>query len=122
MALSINLLVLRCRDIEVAQQFYSCLGFEFQSEKHGNGPTHYAAENFGYVLELYPLPEGKEPDNVRLGFATPMFETISEMCLNDESIKVVKGPHEAFGRRAILLQDPDGRKVEVSELSKSTEV
>ena len=57
MKLAANLLVLRCTDVEITWRFYEQLGLAFVEEKHGNGPQHYAWENSGFVLELYPAAE-----------------------------------------------------------------
>lgn len=84
---ALNLLVLRCRDIEDTRQFYETLGIRFRQEQHGTGPVHYAAELGGLVLEPYPTKG--EPDNTRLGFKLGTGETCR------------------------VLADPDGRKVEV---------
>ena len=35
-----NLLVLRCRDIEATRAFYETLGICFTQEKHGTGKNH----------------------------------------------------------------------------------
>ena len=58
MKLAVNLLVLRCKDIEVTRRFYEQLGLSFVEEKHGTRPQHYAWESGGFVLELYPAAEG----------------------------------------------------------------
>lgn len=85
----LNLLVLRCRDIQASKQFYEGLGMQFVQEQHGNGPAHFAAECDGMVFELYPLKPSEAADNIRLGFQT---DTV---------------------RERILVTDPDGRKVEL---------
>ena len=83
----LNLLVLRCRDIELTRLFYEGLNLHFISEQHGNGSRHYTAVmDNGLVLELYPAKG--EPDNTRLGF-------------------------HFGGKSQRVLQDPDGRYVEV---------
>lgn len=40
--------------IEESKDFFLKNVGPWQLEKHGNGPTHYAYENEGYVFELYP--------------------------------------------------------------------
>lgn len=67
--MNLNLLVLRCRDIEATRTFYTQLGLTFTREQHGNGPVHYSTYLDGLLLELYPT--NAEPDNVRLGFSVP---------------------------------------------------
>ncbi len=65
----LNLLVLRCRDIEATRTFYTQLGLTFTREQHGNGPVHYSTYLGRLLLELY-LTNG-ESDNIRLGFSVP---------------------------------------------------
>ncbi|WMP19471.1 VOC family protein [Thiothrix lacustris] len=65
----LNLLVLRCRDIEATRTFYTQLGLTFTREQHGSGPVHYSTYLGGLLLELYPT--NGEPDNVKLGFSVP---------------------------------------------------
>ena len=50
----LNLLVLRCRDLERARAFYEVLGLRFTRHAHGSGPQHYAHEDERGVFELYP--------------------------------------------------------------------
>lgn len=38
----LNLLVLRCRDIEATRTFYTQLGLTFTREQHGSDPVHYS--------------------------------------------------------------------------------
>jgi lactoylglutathione lyase len=72
MNLSISLLVLRCKDIDVTRRFYEHLGIVFTKEKHQEGPDHYSWENSGFVLGLYPTADGQVPDQVRLGVLDPL--------------------------------------------------
>ena len=90
MLIELNLLVLRCRDIEVTRQFYEqLLGINFTLEQHGQGLPHYASIlGNGLVWELYPTQES--PDKTRLGFK-------------------LKGNYVSY-----VVKDPDGRSVEIS--------
>lgn len=109
----LNLLVLRCRDIETSRLFYEHLGIEFQKEKHGSGPEHYASVFEGMVFELYPL-KGDEPvDRSRLGFAVNL-ETDLKESLEAADIEIFSS-YEFDGRLIFVVQDPDGRKVELSQ-------
>ena len=115
MKLAVNLLVLCCMDIEVTRRFYEQLGLAFVEEKHGSGPRHCVSESGGFVLELYPAAEGQTPDNVRIGFSTPFLADLSGNLRHSLDVNVVKQPHATADRLVMLLQDPDGRKVEVSQ-------
>lgn len=75
---SLNLLVLKTRQLEQVRAFYECLGVTFSAERHGNGPAHYAGQLGAAVLEVYPLPEdGTAADSTtRLGFAVADLENV----------------------------------------------
>ena len=60
---SLNLLVLRCANIERSKSFYELFGLAFNKEQHGNGPLHYSSSDERGVFEIYPL-EGASADLV----------------------------------------------------------
>jgi catechol 2,3-dioxygenase-like lactoylglutathione lyase family enzyme len=110
-----NLLVLRCKDAEVTRRFYEQLGLTFVEEKHGAGPQHHAWENGGVVPELYPVADGQAPDNVRIGFSTPLLGDFSGNPRPGSGVIILKGPYAPAERLVMLRQDLDGRKVEISQ-------
>lgn len=102
------LLVLRCQALEASKRFYERLGFRFVKEQHNDGPIHYASQDAGMVFELYPSREDDVTDRTRLGFSVPnlgeivaTLETLSRHVIADEVVHIV--------------QDPDGRRVELRE-------
>lgn len=113
--MTLNLLVLRCQDVSRTRWFYEQLGLVFVEEKHGAGPSHYASQTGGLVLELYPITANQSPDNVRLGFSTHLLADINGNIRHGTDVKILKGPYAASDRLVMLLQDPDGRKVEISQ-------
>jgi len=113
MDLKLNLLVLRCREIDASKSFYEQLGIEFQKEKHGSDPEHYAVVFDDTVFELYPLKEGEPVDRSRLGFAVNL-ETDLKECLDAASIEILS-QYEVGDRLVFVVQDPDGRKVELCQ-------
>jgi lactoylglutathione lyase len=115
MALTLNLLVLRCKDLEATRRFYEKLGIVFTNERHGTGPQHYAWETDAFVLELYPTKEGETPDSIRLGFSTPLLADVSGGIRHSPEVRVLKPTYSTPDRLIMLLQDPDGRKVEISQ-------
>jgi catechol 2,3-dioxygenase-like lactoylglutathione lyase family enzyme len=115
MKLAVSLLVLRCKDIERTRRFYEQLGLEFKEEKHGKGPQHYAWESGSFVLELYPAGKGQPADNVRIGFSTSLLADVAGNVRHNPDMNVLKPPYATADRLIMLLQDPDGRKVEVSQ-------
>lgn len=105
--MKINLLVLRCKDLEISRQFYESLGFHFVEERHGKGVAHYSSEDAGLVFELYPLKESEGPDNSRLGFTV---RDLQEILTHTTPV----AEYEINGKRMYIVQDPDGRKIEIS--------
>ena len=94
-------------------QFYSALGLVFTKHSHGTGPEHYAAENAGAVLELYPLTDTQNPTNsVRLGFSVDSLEDVLVKLQTLESKTISQPKDSPWGRRAVV-KDPDGHTVEL---------
>jgi catechol 2,3-dioxygenase-like lactoylglutathione lyase family enzyme len=116
MKVTLNLLVLHCKDIELTRRFYERLGWRFTKERHGKGPEHYVSSDAGLVLELYPVQGEHVPDMVRLGFSTALLADVSGEILHRSDITVLKPPYATADRLIMLLEDPDGRKVEVSQV------
>jgi len=108
-AKTLNLLVLRCRDIEKTKDFYKKLSLSFVKEQHGEGAVHYATKVGDLVLELYPLGESNVESN-RLGFTV----NSSKQILEDEEIELVS-QYSFDGQIYYVIVDPDGRKVEIVE-------
>ena len=105
--MKLNLLVLRCNNIENTKKFYEKLGLKFIREQHGKGAVHYATYVGKTVLELYPLKENSEIEQSRLGF------TVEKNFLDNMKNDVVS-TYEFNGQKVFVVQDPDGRKVELS--------
>ncbi|WP_109699989.1 VOC family protein [Chitinophaga deserti] len=114
----LSLLVIKTDKMQEQQDFYTLLGFTFEYHKHGNGPFHYASTGNGFVLEIYPLPKSvPSPDNTtRLGFKVSSLEKLVNL-LNKKGIKIISQPAEtAWGFNAIV-EDHDGRKIELTEVT-----
>ncbi|HLJ55649.1 MAG TPA: VOC family protein [Chthonomonadaceae bacterium] len=116
---ALNLLVLRCGDVAASLVFYQALELEFVEERHGAGPTHFAATMGELVIELYPRPdarptEGSGCDPARLGFTVSTLDGVLAR-LADLGVLVESPPRATrWGRRAVV-RDPDGRAVELVE-------
>jgi len=113
--MKLNLLVLRCKSIQITKMFYEKLGLIFVQEQHGKGAVHYATHVDEMVLELYPLKEGFEIEQSRLGFSVA--KGLIENMKND-----VVSQYEFNGQKVFVVQDPDGRKVELVEEVEADEV
>jgi hypothetical protein len=103
---NLNLLVLRCKDIDKSREFYEKLSFCFIEEQHGKGPIHYSTMIGSLVLELYPLGKSNI-DNVRLGFTID-----NKKILENENIEIVS-EYSFNDVMTYIVVDPDGRKVEI---------
>ncbi len=115
----LNLMVLRTTDLASARSFYEALGLSFVQEQHGTGPVHFSCERGGTVMELYPGKPGQAPERLNagatmLGFSVESVDAALEK-LKVLDVKVVTEPKDSpWGRRMVVL-DPDGRAIEVSE-------
>lgn len=110
----LKLLVLRTPDLQALHGFYEKLGFHFEYHCHGASPYHYSTTMGNTIIELYPLAKGQaEADSyLRLGFELERFdEVIAE--LKQLTIPFMSEPVQTdFGFMAVV-QDPDGRKIEL---------
>lgn len=114
----LSLIVIKTLDILRLREFYSLLGVEFVEERHGSGPVHFAAQLGTTCFEVYPLSQGqREPDaSTRLGFTLPQFEETLEL-LKQSGVEFVREPQPSpWGLRAVV-RDPDGRSIELAELT-----
>lgn len=115
----LNLIVIRAADLEKSLAFYRALGLEFQQEQHGAGPIHYASIMREIVIEIFPGKPGSAPDRrqagaTMLGFQVENLEAIIEVLKNSEAAILTPPQDSQWGRRAVV-QDPDGRAVELGE-------
>lgn len=114
----LKLLVIRTPDIQALHEFYKRLGFQFEYHQHGPSPYHYSATIGTTVVELYPLAKGQaEADPyLRLGFELECFDDVMAE-LKQKTIPFITEPTQTdFGFMAVV-QDPDGRKIELYKIS-----
>jgi lactoylglutathione lyase len=109
---SLNLVVIRAPDIEVAHRFYSALGLSFTKHAHGKGPTHYSCEEGSVVFEIYPQAGPDDKTNgVRLGFKVSNVDEVVS-CAQKHGAKMISPAKESsWGLRAVV-EDPFGHKIE----------
>jgi len=113
---TLNLVVLRCADIDQAMAFYSKLGLNFRKHQHGTGPEHYSAEMAGAVFELYPQSgDGPSTLGTRVGFCVSSVDDVIQ-ALSDYPTAIISQPKDSeWGRRAIVA-DPDGHRLELLQV------
>lgn len=112
--MNLSLVVIRTSNLDSLVAFYSNFNLVFEYHKHGDSPYHYSTTIEKTVLEIYPLAKHQtSPDkSLRLGFAVDHFDTIITK-LKNSGVKFLCVPHQTeFGYLAIV-EDPDGRKIEI---------
>ena len=107
---NLNLLVLRCADIEATKRFYEVIGMSFIRHAHGNGPEHLAHEDARGVFELYPVKE-HQPDRTGVGFLTDDLQA-SHSRFATAGFEPGAILHNEWGT-SFVVRDPDGRRVEI---------
>lgn len=114
------LLVIRTTDLPRLVAFYRSMEIEFTEHRHGTGPMHFAAELSGVVFEIYPAKTQEDVDRTtRLGFSVRELHTVVDS-LQSLGAAVIKEPMQSeWGVRAVV-QDPDGRFVELYAKGPST--
>ena len=109
---SLNLIVIRSKDLEKAARFYSALGLLFSTEQHGNGPIHLSAKLEDLVFELYLATGEVLNSEIRLGFHV---DSVSEARDRIVAIggTVVKDIHASEWGTRLVVADFDGHRIEL---------
>ena len=112
--MQLKLIVLRTPDQKALVEFYTLLGMVFEYHKHGNSPYHYSAHIGETVLEIYPINKTQTaPDkDLRLGFTIDNFDDALSQ-IEKLSYKVLAQPSNTEWGYMAIVQDPDGRKIEL---------
>ena len=117
--MKLNLLVIRTQNPEALKHQYELLGMSFEYHKHGKGPYHYACEVDAFVFEIYPFTKSmtKADESLRLGFEMLDLTNTMDILRNSNWIIQSEIQETTWGRIAIV-QDLDGRKVELKNQKK----
>ncbi|MDJ0800874.1 MAG: VOC family protein [Calothrix sp. MO_167.B12] len=115
----LSLVVLRTANVLEMLSFYRALGLRFEQERHGSGVVHYACTLGTTTIEIYPGTDGSAPKPAQGGATMLGFrvEDIDKVLAQLQELGNVQQPtiqSTPRGRR-IVLQDFDGRKVELTE-------
>lgn len=115
--MQLKLLVIRSANPALLAQFYTQLGCTFEQHRHGKGPLHYSCTIAQTVLEIYPLAKGQvaADPNLRLGFEFEQFELVLEK-LTEQGAKLIQAPYESEFGWMCVIEDPEGRKVELYKM------
>jgi predicted enzyme related to lactoylglutathione lyase len=119
--MQLKLLVIRSANPAQLAQFYTQLGYSFEQHRHGKGPLHYSSTIAQTVLEIYPLAKGQEAadPNLRLGFEIEQFELVLEK-LTEQGAKLIQAPYESEYGWMGVVEDLEGRKVELYRVDSPT--
>jgi predicted enzyme related to lactoylglutathione lyase len=114
--MKLKLIVIKTDKPQELAAFYSTLDIQFHYHQHGNGPFHYAAEDDGIVFEIYPLPKTMSvPDtSTRLGFEVIDLD-VTIQNLKKIGAKIITEPSLQDEIYHAIIEDPDGRKVELTQ-------
>ena len=97
--------------------FYRALCLPLEEEDHEGGPVHFACELGPVHLAVFAAAEGKAPPHrtsggTMPGFAVPSIDS-TFAAVEALGSKVVQPPEEFPWGPRFLVEDPDGRTVEV---------
>ncbi|MEL6655632.1 MAG: VOC family protein [Bacteroidota bacterium] len=112
----LNLLVIRSTNPAQLTTFYQLFLPPFNYHQHGSGPMHYSVELDQLVFEIYPLLKNqKQADySTRLGFQVKDLDHVINRVVKAGQQVHTQPKQSEWGYRAVV-QDPDGRKVELLE-------
>ena len=115
-AKNFDALILFTSNLQKAVAFYSAIGLVLEKEQHDDGPIHYVCDLKGVHFALY---EAKPGQAVKRGIGGGMQFGVQVDSL-DEAVKacgaktLIEPQSVPWGRRAVV-EDPDGRPVELNQ-------
>lgn len=116
---SLNLVVIRSKDLSRASKFYELIGLTFQQHAHGDGPVHLASESTSSVFEVYPLIEGQpSTEATRIGFSVSDVDLIVQQLAAAGAVVHRQPKDSPWGRRAVV-RDFDNHLVELTNSKQS---
>ncbi|MCE9583637.1 MAG: VOC family protein [Planctomycetes bacterium] len=112
-----SLVVLKTHKMEDLRDFYEALGFQFKEEQHGKGPIHWSVKAGDAVFEIYPAPDGHTVDkSTRIGFALDDVTAAVE-AVRAHGARIDSKPNSGPDGLRAIVRDPDGRAVELIQVS-----
>jgi lactoylglutathione lyase len=91
-------------------------GYNFITIDIGNGPFHYSSIGGNPTLEIYPLQRSSpQSDNTtRLGLSVKNLDLLIED-IKSRGFTIISEPTESEWGYGAVIQDLDGRKIELTE-------
>lgn len=126
--LGLGSLILFCQDLPACVAFYRALGVPLQAEDHGSGAEHFATELGPTHFALFAAqgdaatqgaPTHRSAGSQFFGLTIADLESAVDRALQAGAPLVETIRTFPWGRRA-LIQDPDGRVVELFEPPKDS--
>ncbi|WP_309397007.1 VOC family protein [Cerasicoccus maritimus] len=116
--MELNLIVLRSPDPEKLAKFYEALlGRSLPKHRHGKGPEHFGTELGKVVFEIYPQRDESDLTTcLRFGLAVPDFDQVFVM-VEASGGKIVSPPKDSEWGRRMVIDDPDGHRIEITAAS-----
>ena len=113
-------LVLYAADATMTAAFYRAIGLDLADEDHGEGPVHFAAELGPLHFAIYPAEApGRAPGRRAGGSCFPGFYVASleraAHAVAGLGARTLAGHEEMPWGCRILVEDPDGRAVELNQ-------
>ncbi|MDF2178118.1 hypothetical protein P2G88_07615 [Aliiglaciecola sp. CAU 1673] len=107
------LLVIKSRHLEDVRHFYAQLGMLLEAGQQEGHPPHYSTKLHGLVLEFHACISGESPSNIRLGFE--LDSNRHDYAHIVQHIQEISENIQFFGEDMAytVLQDPDGRDIEL---------
>lgn len=103
---TLNIIVIRVKDLEISKRFYETLGINFAYEQHLCAVLEWI------VFEIYPRSNNVDTSEIRLGFRVASVDQTIEELQAIETVIVSSPKDSQWGRRAVVI-DPDGYKIEL---------
>ncbi len=115
----VDAVVLHAENLNATVAFYRALGLPLGDEEHEEGPVHIACDVGGAHFAVFEGEPGAAPPfktagSTMLGFRAEVLDE-AWATVQAAGLAVVMEPHDVPWGRRFVLQDPDGRRVEVNE-------
>lgn len=116
-------LVLFSGHLEQTAAFYRTVGLQLHDEDHGDGPRHLAADIGGLHFAIYAAgssggraPRWREPGSSFPGFYVASLDDTLTALAGGGAPVLTAHQVRSWGCRAVV-EDPDGRAVEINQRS-----
>jgi len=116
----ISAILLYSPDAERLAGFYrDVLGIPLEAEQHGNAPPHYGCELGEIHFAIHPAKPGETHAAGAVRLAFEVFDLDEHMRQMDEhNVNVIARPQNMGPMKLAVIADPDGNKIEFTELAK----